>query len=351
MRWKWQKPSSGIQAAARQARYELLTNWCRQQDILHLLIAHHGDDQAETILLRQEKDSGPAGLSGMAPGRAINGVRLLRPLLPRRRKDMEATLTAWQQPWLDDPSNSQIRFARTAVRLKLCNNEPEQIYLQELARKAAGRRLQKSRQRSALAAQTVRMHPAGFCWWDVFKYPTKTMCKELLAEILLCIGGGNYRPRRNRLNRLYENLINEVKGSHRPAKGHTLGGARILPLASGFLICRETGRLPPPVYVGYDCSGRWDRFDWRLANVSGQDLTVGPLGETGWRQIRAQTAATVPTVIRTGLPTLKHGQQVLAVPHLNFVTKGKFVSGTSKFKFFADFSPPMPLQSDGLLLV
>ena len=117
-----------------------MTDWCRRHDILHLLVAHHGDDQAETILLRRGKDSGPDGLSGMAPGRAVNGVRLLRPFLTRRRKDMEATLTAQQQPWLEDPSNSDARFARAALRSKLKNNEPKINRLHNIAQNAREKR-------------------------------------------------------------------------------------------------------------------------------------------------------------------------------------------------------------------
>ena len=46
--WQGDKPSSGIQEAARAARYELLADWCRRNGVLHLLTAHHREDQAET---------------------------------------------------------------------------------------------------------------------------------------------------------------------------------------------------------------------------------------------------------------------------------------------------------------
>ena len=55
--WEERKPVSGLQAAARNARYKLMTDWCREASVLHLLIGHTLDDQAETLLLRHEKAS------------------------------------------------------------------------------------------------------------------------------------------------------------------------------------------------------------------------------------------------------------------------------------------------------
>jgi len=79
--WTGDKPLTGIQAAARRARYRLLTEACAARGILHLAFAHHADDQAETVLFRKERGSGPAGLAGMAASRSLGAVRMIRPLL------------------------------------------------------------------------------------------------------------------------------------------------------------------------------------------------------------------------------------------------------------------------------
>src|SRR3954452_15479098 len=64
--WLGDKPSSGVLAAARTARYGLLEAACRGEKILHLLLGHHYEDQAETVALRAAGGSGDAGLAGMA---------------------------------------------------------------------------------------------------------------------------------------------------------------------------------------------------------------------------------------------------------------------------------------------
>ena len=195
------------------------------------------------------------------------------------------------------------------------------------------------------------MHPAGFCLLDSLEDSDEFLAKSLLADILLCIGGGFYRPRRERLNRLYKNMMNHSASRRQIYRGNTLAGTRILPQASGFLICRETGRLPPPIYLNWNCTGRWDRFIWNLSNVKEQNLNIGPLGEKGWLQIRAQIDTKLPSPVRTGLPSLKQEGKVLAVPHLNYMATQIEKTKDQKIKFFSVFSPHSPLQPDGLLLV
>ena len=66
LRWDGPKPATAIQETARAARYRLLGQRCAGTGILHLLLAHHRDDQAETVLLRRAQGSGRDGLAGMA---------------------------------------------------------------------------------------------------------------------------------------------------------------------------------------------------------------------------------------------------------------------------------------------
>ena len=70
-----------IQEAAREARYGLLTDYCRQHRILHLLTAHQREDQTETFFFRLARGSGLMGLACMANISQRDGIRLLRPLL------------------------------------------------------------------------------------------------------------------------------------------------------------------------------------------------------------------------------------------------------------------------------
>ena len=72
---------ANIQANARAMRYRLMCDWCIRYGVLHLLLAHHREDQAETFLLRLIRGSGVEGLAAMSSVSELKGVRILRPFL------------------------------------------------------------------------------------------------------------------------------------------------------------------------------------------------------------------------------------------------------------------------------
>ena len=118
--WLGTKPAAGMQAAAREARYALMADWCAANGYALLLTAHHADDQAETLLMRLARGSGSAGLAGIRPTRALgHGVTLVRPLLGTRRAELAAIAAATGWPLADDPSNRDLNYARTAARALL----------------------------------------------------------------------------------------------------------------------------------------------------------------------------------------------------------------------------------------
>ncbi len=116
--WQGPKPRTAIQERARTVRYALLAEHARALGAAHILAAHHADDQAETVLMRLARGSGPGGLAGMRRDTALaSGVTLVRPLLGCRKADLVALCQAIGQPFLDDPSNRDPAFARARLRL------------------------------------------------------------------------------------------------------------------------------------------------------------------------------------------------------------------------------------------
>jgi tRNA(Ile)-lysidine synthetase-like protein len=115
--WDGPKPTAGIQAAARDARYRLLAGAAREHGFAAVVTAHTLDDQAETVLMRLARGSGPKGLGGMVKeGALLRGLDLRRPLLDIPRARLLATLRAADVPWIDDPSNADPRFLRPRLR-------------------------------------------------------------------------------------------------------------------------------------------------------------------------------------------------------------------------------------------
>lgn len=118
--WTGPKPAANLQAAARDARYALLADWCAANGGAWLATGHHADDQAETLLLRLARGSGVAGLAGIRACRDLGrGVTLIRPLLGERRAALRAIVDAAGLTPVDDPANRDPRHDRTAARAVL----------------------------------------------------------------------------------------------------------------------------------------------------------------------------------------------------------------------------------------
>ena len=119
LQWKGVKPTSRLQERAREARYRLLVDHAKAIGADALMTAHHADDQAETVLFRLLRGSGVAGLRGMDLTTARDGMTIARPLIGLKKRDLIAFANARGAPFIDDPSNTDPRFARTRLRALL----------------------------------------------------------------------------------------------------------------------------------------------------------------------------------------------------------------------------------------
>ena len=107
----------GVEGRARRMRYAWLAEVACAAGARHVAVAHTADDQAETILHRLLRGTGVGGLAGMAAARELaEGVALVRPLLNCGGVDVRRFLTHVGQPWREDASNSDVRYARNFLR-------------------------------------------------------------------------------------------------------------------------------------------------------------------------------------------------------------------------------------------
>ncbi len=354
--WRGPKPATGVQAAARAERYRLMTAWCRNAGVLHLLIAHHQRDQAETFLMRLARGSGADGLSAMAAIVEAPEVRLLRPLLGVAPGRLRATLRRRRQAWIEDPSNADVRFARTRVRRLLPELEPAGLGTPRLV--SAAERLGRGRQAleeatAALLARCCAVHPAGFAWLDprAFTAAPEGVSLRALARIIVCIGGGAYAPRLEKLQRLHGAVV-----QGRLHKSRTLGGCRLVAADRRFLVCREARNLPAPIAAVAGKEWVWDRRFVIALAVAGESAPaaarVTRLGRDGWRRVVADRPAirsvSLPVPVRISLPALWDDAGVCAVPHLGYQ---RVATGASGFVFRKlAFRPPSALSPIGFFL-
>jgi tRNA(Ile)-lysidine synthase len=132
--WTGDKPTTGIQEAAREARYGLLIEHAREAGTSHLVTAHTLDDQAETVMMRLARGSGLSGLAGMRRDTDRQGTRHVRPLLglPKSRLLDQCQQQGWR--FVTDPSNADERYARVRWRRLMPLLAAEGLAAERLAR-------------------------------------------------------------------------------------------------------------------------------------------------------------------------------------------------------------------------
>lgn len=234
---KGPKPKADLEAWARQARYALLGAALRSHGLATLYLAHNRDEQAETFLLRLARGSGLDGLSAMQPRApyplpGFEGLTLARPLLGVSRRELRDYLTSQDQPWLEDPMNSETRFARARIRALLPALEQAGVTSQRIAEACA----HLSRARAALESATrALLQKASATRGEVLLLDAKSLAaapREIglraLADLLQAVGGQGYRPRFEALERLYARASSKSGFGG----GVTLHGCRIGPASA-----------------------------------------------------------------------------------------------------------------------
>jgi len=114
-RVKVRKKGKGLEAAAREARYRVFSKLSHSV----ICLAHHLDDQAETVLMNLLRGAGARGASGMAPENGFHGKTLLRPLLDVSRKSILDYARSHRLDWIEDESNADESLTRNYVRRRL----------------------------------------------------------------------------------------------------------------------------------------------------------------------------------------------------------------------------------------
>ncbi|MDX1541474.1 MAG: tRNA lysidine(34) synthetase TilS, partial [Geminicoccaceae bacterium] len=310
--WTGDKPRTGLQAAARDARYRLLGDFCRRAGVLHLLLAHHQDDQAETIRIRSASGSGPGGLAGMPAVAERNGFRILRPLLRVPKDRLIATLRAAGRPWLDDPSNRSLDFARGRLRANRTLDGP-------LPGPLGRRRAALDKVIATWLARRARPDPLGFVDLDrhAFAEAEEELAVDLLRRVLLTVGGNRYPPATSSLRHLFGRL--------RDGRHGTLAGVLVRPAPGRLRFIREAAAIGGAAVPLLERTWFDQRFRISCRRPAAP-LVVGALGERGWLERRrlaaVRPARRVERLVAESLPALFRDSVLVAVPHLGLALPG-----------------------------
>lgn len=233
--WQGKKPKSGLEAAAREARYRLMGDWLVKKRIATLLVGHTQDDQAETFLLRLARGSGLDGLSAMEPQApwpldAFVQLSLARPLLTFSRQELRDYLSERGQDWLDDPMNEDMAFDR--VKIRKARDALAGAGLSAARIAAAAAHLARARRSLeivtgavlARVARPLRESDGVLLESAALVAAPREVGLRALATVLMAVGGQAYRPRFDSLERLFDRIAGGSLNG-----GATLHGCHLAP--------------------------------------------------------------------------------------------------------------------------
>ena len=249
--WEGEKPHSGIQEAARKARYALLEDYAIACNAHTIVTAHTSDDQAETILMRLARGSGIDGLAGMRRIKPLGRIILARPFLDIPKSRLVATCVHAAWPYVCDPSNEDVRYARVRMRTLLTLLDAEGLTPQRLTRLAqraadAGEALTVITHRVFQRALVGDIDPERIVLdATVLRDEPYDIVHRVIAHAVALLSseerGTAYGPRRERLDALCQASFEALRcGKSLPAR--SLAGLQIAVDEAGALTLR---RSPP----------------------------------------------------------------------------------------------------------
>ena len=200
--WTDDKPATGLEAAARDARYKFMTDWCIQNEIDALMVAHQADDQIETFLMNLSRGSGVSGLSAMQPESYRDGVKIVRPLLGVFRSELIKYCDDNSVRYFSDEMNEDEHYTRVKIR-KNRHLLSEKLGISDARILLAIDNLSRARDAldsniDALVRSVLYDNYALFSDSFLFDLPPDIGLK-FIGVLIQTIGGNDYQPRLNSL--------------------------------------------------------------------------------------------------------------------------------------------------------
>ncbi|MDR1334766.1 MAG: tRNA lysidine(34) synthetase TilS [Holosporaceae bacterium] len=192
-------PRSKIEILARDARYNLICDFCHRENIGIVLTGHNWNDQLETFEIRQSRGSYNHGLAGMSRARSLDhDVKLLRPLLHFSKQHLADFLQHRNISWQQDPMNDCNEFMRSAIRKRILAYDQTQLL------RASNRIVVLGKQRRSIEVCAVEFLRSGnVCWREkngstslnltAFMSENQQIQKEILKRIIWNIGQKKYQ--------------------------------------------------------------------------------------------------------------------------------------------------------------
>ena len=272
--WKHGHIDTSIQEKARKARYKLMLDYVRGENINTILTAHTSDDNIETFIMRLAKGSGIDGLKSINEIRYEDGIQIQRPLLSLSRSLTTKILRSTGNEWVDDPTNDDESFERVKIRNNISSLSTFNISSNNLTKTI--QRLARTHESisyftNSVSEKLVELSELGHADIDFDKlsnYPEEIILR-VIAKALTDINGGTVS-----LSSLEAVIADLIK----TGRSKTLNGCQIIPKKNKYVIVRENRGIRP-VEIKINERISWDgRFDVHLKSCDKANIVIDQIG-------------------------------------------------------------------------
>ena len=359
-KWKLSKiPKKGVQEKAREFRYNIFEDWCFKKNIVHLLVAHHFEDQKETFLMRLNDNSNIYGLACMPKILFKKKIRILRPLLDLKKKEIIKYLKEKKVNWIEDPTNVSSKYSRNRLRKILPKLEKKGLTdnkLKKILKRAQKERKKIENKLADWLNKYVDINSLGYALinFSSLKLLNKDDFIFIFSRILNMISGSFYVPKSKYVYNFYKKIKSNETINH-----SNLGGCHIFFFKERLYVCREIFKKDRKQKINFQFNKIvWDnRFEieqkknknFLLKKELGKSVFIEQLQKDGWNEIllkneKLKKEFMIPNKIILSLPAIKNKKSdVLYVPHLNYYSNVKSKKEFSNINFL--FKPDVALSN------
>ncbi|MCU7489771.1 tRNA lysidine(34) synthetase TilS [Candidatus Liberibacter asiaticus] len=333
--WKNSKPQTGLMAAAREARYALISEHAKTINATLIMTAHTFDDQLETVYMRSQRDYAEKGmgLSGMCDTILYDlNLWISRPFLRCRREDIRSFLLQRNISWCEDPSNTDDRFERVRVRRFVRDIDLHALYLK--MKKFQDLRVKVNNAVAMLIPKylTVHMRSIIAISQDILNIDSTLLFYLLRVSAAIC-GGQISLPG----YRSMERVMLFLKSGKR---GCVSIGRVVIDRRANFLWITRAVRNLPTLILYPEETTVWDGR-YQFQNLSDSLIQIGP---QSYR--KADVPSGIPPIIAqralSSMPSKEGGKPLLA-PFSRFMTKFDLpVAYAFSISFGKVFIPRLP---------
>jgi len=205
-------PSKNLEANLREKRYQLLSNFCHQNEIKFLLVGHHIGDIAENFLIRLLRGSSLDGLSPIQELIEINDIKIIRPFLNLNKNLLQEYLISENISWFEDETNQDEKFLRNKIR-KFLSSFPDQNLIEKRI-VSASKEIKIARDFIDEINQEYEqkiINKISENYYEInlneLRLVKPEIAKRILVLLITKISPKPYKPRKEKLLRFYQILI------------------------------------------------------------------------------------------------------------------------------------------------